>query len=234
MAAAPSPQHHAATPSPFLATDTSQQQHELEVKVAALYEELAECVGTSTSDSIEDSSSELQAAAGVSAEQQQQQQQRAELLVLLRDRHARYLAGGLGQLPAGFVSLAASRPWICYWALHGLALLEAPLPRDISAAQVSVGGMLCAGGVLWPAHRLPRHDRLTANLRLLILTHTQVVAFLSSCQHPQGGYGGGPGQMAHLAPTYAAVSALVTLGGNEALASIDRCGVRCAGTVNDV
>jgi prenyltransferase beta subunit len=51
----------------------------------------------------------------------------------------------------------------------------------------------------------------------------QVTAFLSSCQHPQGGYGGGPGQLAHLAPTYAAASALLTLGGQEALSSIDRC-----------
>lgn len=57
----------------------------------------------------------------------------------------------------------------------------------------------------------------------------QVVSFLSSCQHPQGGYGGGPGQMAHLAPTYAAVGALVTLGGEEALASIDRWGLAHSG-----
>lgn len=48
-----------------------------------------------------------------------------------------YVQGGLGQLPGGFVSLDASRPWICYWVLHGLALLEAPLPRDISASEVS-------------------------------------------------------------------------------------------------
>ena len=36
-------------------------------------------------------------------------------------------------------------------------------------------------------------------------------------QHPEGGFGGGPYQLAHLAPTYAAVSALVTLGGPDAL-----------------
>lgn len=49
-----------------------------------------------------------------------------------------------------------------------------------------------------------------------------MVDFLSRCQDPQGGYGGGPGQMAHLATTYAAVCALVTIGGDEALASINR------------
>lgn len=36
-------------------------------------------------------------------------------------------------------------------------------------------------------------------------------------QHPGGGFGGGPYQLAHLAPTYAAVAALVTLGGEAAL-----------------
>ncbi|KAL3678806.1 hypothetical protein R1sor_021762 [Riccia sorocarpa] len=48
------------------------------------------------------------------------------------------------------------------------------------------------------------------------------VAFLKRCQDPEGGYGGGPGQMPHLATTYAAVCAIVTLGGEKALASIDR------------
>lgn len=42
--------------------------------------------------------------------------------------------------------------------------------------------------------------------------------------HNDGGFGGGPGQMAHLAPTYASVSALCYLGGPEdAWNWIDRC-----------
>ncbi|KAF6254216.1 terpenoid cyclases/Protein prenyltransferase [Scenedesmus sp. NREL 46B-D3] len=87
----------------------------------------------------------------------------------------------------GFISLDASRPWICYWVLHGLALLQAPLPQSISASHV--------------------------------------ITFLQACQHASGGHGGGPGHMPHLAPTYAAVCALVTLGGREAYDSIDRAGV---------
>lgn len=53
---------------------------------------------------------------------------------------------------------------------------------------------------------------------------SRVVAFLRNCQDPSGGYCGGPspGQLPHLAPTYAAVNALVTLGTDEALDSIDR------------
>ncbi|KAK4272096.1 hypothetical protein QN277_020695 [Acacia crassicarpa] len=48
------------------------------------------------------------------------------------------------------------------------------------------------------------------------------IDFLSRCQDPNGGYGGGPGQMPHLATTYAAVNTLITLGGQKALASINR------------
>ncbi|KAG0564595.1 hypothetical protein KC19_8G123800 [Ceratodon purpureus] len=50
----------------------------------------------------------------------------------------------------------------------------------------------------------------------------RTIDFLSRCQDPDGGYGGGPGQMAHLATTYAAVNSLVTIGGAKALASINR------------
>ena len=49
-------------------------------------------------------------------------------LILMRRRHVSYLHGGLHTLPSGFISLDASRPWICYWIVHSLALLQAPLP----------------------------------------------------------------------------------------------------------
>jgi len=46
--------------------------------------------------------------------------------------------------------------------------------------------------------------------------------FLKRCQHPDGGFGGGPGQIAHLAPTYAAVNALCLLRNKKAYKVIDR------------
>ncbi|EEF44878.1 protein farnesyltransferase beta subunit, putative [Ricinus communis] len=48
------------------------------------------------------------------------------------------------------------------------------------------------------------------------------IDFLNRCQDPNGGFGGGPGQLPHLATTYAAVNSLVTLGGPRALSSINR------------
>jgi len=50
----------------------------------------------------------------------------------------------------------------------------------------------------------------------------EVAAFLSACRAPGGGFGGGPGQQAHLAPTYAACAALATVGGERACAALDR------------
>ena len=42
------------------------------------------------------------------------------------------------------------------------------------------------------------------------------------CQHPKGGFGGGPGQLPHLAPTYAASNALAIIGTESAYELIDR------------
>ncbi|TNN45818.1 Protein farnesyltransferase subunit beta [Liparis tanakae] len=49
-----------------------------------------------------------------------------------------------------------------------------------------------------------------------------VCQFLSRCQSASGGFAGGPGQHAHLAPTYAAVNALCIIGTEEAYDIIDR------------
>ncbi|CAF4009359.1 unnamed protein product [Rotaria magnacalcarata] len=46
--------------------------------------------------------------------------------------------------------------------------------------------------------------------------------FLHRCQHPDGGFGGGPGQVAHLAPTYAAVNALCLLRNEKAYKVVNR------------
>eukprot|EP00741_Cyanophora_paradoxa_P021298 tig00021348_g20558.t1 len=111
----------------------------------------------------------------------------ARALRLKRDETVKFLLKGLVNLPAGFVSLDASRPWLCYWILHALDLLDA-VPR--TSDQVSY-----------------------------------VIDFLRRCQHPTGGFGGGPGQVPHLAPTFAAVNALLVIGTEAALASIDRAGL---------
>ncbi|PIK62700.1 hypothetical protein BSL78_00395 [Apostichopus japonicus] len=51
---------------------------------------------------------------------------------------------------------------------------------------------------------------------------SRVTQFIGKCQCPDGGFAGSPGQQAHLAPTYAAVLTLCTLGTEEAYKSINR------------
>ncbi|XP_068619137.1 protein farnesyltransferase subunit beta isoform X2 [Battus philenor] len=64
---------------------------------------------------------------------------------------------------------------------------------------------------LWTLNDLPDANILS-----------DVVWFLSRCQHPDGGYGGGPHQFAHLGTTYAAINALCIIGTDEAYESINR------------
>lgn len=50
----------------------------------------------------------------------------------------------------------------------------------------------------------------------------QVASFLAHCQDPEGGFGGGPSQLPHLAPTYAAVAAILVAGTEKAWRVVDR------------
>jgi protein farnesyltransferase subunit beta len=102
---------------------------------------------------------------------------------LVGKSHANYSAKGLNGVSRGYQSLDASRPWMVYWILHSLELLDA----------------------------LPDTD-----------TQHRVVEFLGRCQNASGGFGGGPGQLSHLAPTYASINALSIIGTKEAFAVPDR------------
>ncbi|XP_004837460.1 protein farnesyltransferase subunit beta isoform X3 [Heterocephalus glaber] len=104
-------------------------------------------------------------------------------LILQREKHFHYLKRGLRQLTDAYECLDASRPWLCYWILHSLELLDEPIPQIVA---------------------------------------TDVCQFLELCQSPDGGFGGGPGQQPHLAPTYAAVNALCIIGTEEAYDIINR------------
>ncbi|KAL6074687.1 Protein farnesyltransferase subunit beta [Balamuthia mandrillaris] len=50
----------------------------------------------------------------------------------------------------------------------------------------------------------------------------RLVDFLGRCQARSGGFAGGPGQLPHLAPTYATICALMTVGTKEAYDLVDR------------
>ncbi|XP_028409081.1 protein farnesyltransferase subunit beta-like [Dendronephthya gigantea] len=110
-------------------------------------------------------------------------------LVLNRKKHIQYCVKGLNQLSSSYSCLDASRPWLCFWILHSLELLDQPITKEIAE---------------------------------------RVTEFLKKCQSPHGGFGGGPGQLPHLAPTYAAVCAIAIAGiyYPQAYDAIDRKGLQ--------
>lgn len=89
--------------------------------------------------------------------------------------------------------------------------LEDPFPRQWAAFDASRPWLL-----YWVLHSFAL---LKTDVEPEI--KARVVATLASCQNPNGGFGGGPGQLSHLAPTYAAVLALAYVG-EEGFTMIDR------------
>lgn len=75
--------------------------------------------------------------------------------------------------------------------------------------------------VFWIVHAL----NLLGEIRLPKDIEEKAILTLRACQHPDGGFGGGPGQLPHLACTYAAISALVSIGTKEAYDVINREGL---------
>jgi protein farnesyltransferase subunit beta len=96
---------------------------------------------------------------------------------LHREEHVKFLLMTLEQsfegLPLNYIDLDASKPWLCYWCLHALDLLDIPITEDVK-------------------------DR--------------VIHLAQLCQAQDGGFGGGPFQLPHLAATYAMVNSLILCG----------------------
>lgn len=166
---------------------------------------------------------------------------------LLRDAHARYLYRSLRSLPASYAALDCSRPFLCYWAVHALRLLDEPLDDDASNKCVDTVALApCRASTCSPSCPYALIRRCGCGCG------NSIVALLRRCQHPHGGFGGGPGQMPHLVrrspavrfsdassqrssrtataadaaasqvPTFAAIHTLVSLGTADALDSVDR------------
>ncbi|CAL8316405.1 unnamed protein product [Boreogadus saida] len=87
---------------------------------------------------------------------------------LLREQHYQYLKKGLRTLSDAYECLDASRPWLCYWILHSLELLEEPIPAAVASdvcqflahCQSPTGGF--AGGPRQHAHLAPTYAAVNA------------------------------------------------------------------------
>ena len=126
---------------------------------------------------------------------------------LLIDKHQTYVSQvwTCGKsLPSGFVSLNASRPWILYWCLHSHDLLSSSKSSTIPESDRL--RMLTLLQNCWSEIELEvSQDDLQGDafLRQHSTKNNSIIK--------AGGFGGGPGQLAHAATTYAAVLALCIL-----------------------
>ena len=90
-------------------------------------------------------------------------------------------------------------------------LLKSPLPAPFTGLDASRPWL-----IYWACHSLALFDgELDGSAK------TRIVDTLKRFQNVDGGFGGGPGQLSHLAPTYASVAALCYVG-EEGWAAIDR------------
>lgn len=125
---------------------------------------------------------------------------------LQREQHATFLKKVLGDYPAQFAAMDAARPWILYWGLQSMTALG----LDIHPYQKK-----CVDPRLLPL-------MLLEDLNRIRLTYYRVAHTFSLIQHPTGGYGGGYGQLPHLACTYAGILSLAMAGGTVTYESINR------------
>lgn len=146
----------------------------------------------------------------IACKQPQLQELRSQLfdadnkIRLLREEHEAFLLRTLERtLPGSYVSLDASRAWLCYWCLHALDLLGKR-----------------------PVHLFPRIIAFLSRCQLKSETPVAATAGrAASTGMRASGFGGGPAQDPHTAATYASVLALLVIGTPEAYAAIDRRGV---------
>jgi len=123
---------------------------------------------------------------------------------LLRKKHAAYLRRPLyfknvQTLPGSYISLDSSKPWIIYWTLHGLDLLD-DLPDEDTLI-----GIVHTLEACW--------SNVNVNVKFNVNEKVNVNDGNEEEDALGGGFGGGVGQLPHCATSYAAVNALSIIAG---------------------
>lgn len=151
---------------------------------------------------------------------------------LVRSAHIKYLSNALSKpLSRGFISLDASHPWMIYWCLHSLDLLQYFDPssntsldsgglNDLETMQKSelLKRIVSTLKHCWTDVPL-QFDEVEVNKNVKLTRLYKMQQQETNAQGKNeieimgGGFGGGPQQMPHCAPTYAAVLSLCIIAG---------------------
>ena len=129
-----------------------------------------------------------------------------EVFPLLKEKHTAFVTRNIQFLPEGTQGLHCSRPWLVYWTLHAADLLGvlSRLYGQVPQASIAQFLMMCWSEDDGVGDRESLEEGVAVP------------------QYRCGGFGGGPGQVPHLATSYAAVSALAILSSPAAFDKIPR------------
>jgi protein farnesyltransferase subunit beta len=136
-------------------------------------------------------------------------------ICLLADKHIAYLEQTWNvdkqpALRASFVSLDSSRTWMLYWTLHACDLMGHRPSEEASRRIVStIESCWSSTTVAFSPAQVQEDPILSSKAPSSLSSTTQTVN--ASVEFEAGGFGGGPGQLAHAATTYAAVLVLCIL-----------------------
>jgi protein farnesyltransferase subunit beta len=117
--------------------------------------------------------------------------------VLNKNPHMQFLIRNFIQgFPTKYISQDASQPWLMFWTIQSFSTLQVAL--DPGNKQRSVGSFV---SVIWILGLIYYFGGLQRTIDTIM-----------AWQHPEGGFGGGPGQSAHLLATYASICSLAVAG----------------------
>lgn len=138
-------------------------------------------------------------------------------LVLARAQHTAYLASSLRQLSPSHCSLHASQPWLAFWVVHSLALLDAlpptpaPAAAFLGACASPAGGF--SGGPGQQPHLAPTYAACAAlatlggPAALAALDRPSLLALLLRLKAPDGSFRMTEGGEADTRGVYCALAA---------------------------
>ncbi|KAF8063540.1 terpenoid cyclases/protein prenyltransferase alpha-alpha toroid [Lyophyllum atratum] len=127
---------------------------------------------------------------------------------LTKQAHMQFLVRNLVQgFPARYMSQDASQPWLLFWTIQAFSALQVGLDPGNKQRYVFGALHLSVTRYRFMLYSVVIYERI-----LLILPIYRMINKIMAAQHPAGGFGGGPGQAAHLLPTYASVCALAIVG----------------------
>lgn len=146
-----------------------------------------------------------------------------ELQYLKRDQHIAFLRKTVSKLNSSYTPLDASRPWVVYWAINGLSVLDEEISDLKDGANEAILSCLCpTGGIGGNVGQIPHLASTYAGINALAITGNETVwsqidkskiyKWLLKLKQPNGGFVMHEGGECDVRAVYCALSIASLLG----------------------